>query len=140
MLRSVVRAGRSGACVRVLDFYACPTARVRAVAFSLCELVAARLLRPTRDHIALMLSDPDVVTAATRSADLLRKVRALLLSLVDHAAAPASTARVNTVTARTDRSTSTSFSSDPTAVNRSEQHINDRLRFTRYEVGVGQAM
>jgi hypothetical protein len=65
--------------------------------------VAARLLRPTRDHIALTLSDPDVVTAATRSADLLRKVRALPLSLVDHAAAPASTARVNTVTARTDR-------------------------------------
>jgi len=87
-----------------------------------------------------MLSDPDVVTAATRSADLLRKVRALLLSLVDHAAAPVSTTRVNTVTARTDRSTSTSFSSDPMAVNRSEQHINDRLRLTRYEVGVGQAM
>ena len=65
--------------------------------------VAARLLRPTRDHIALTLSDRDVVTAATRSADLLRKVRALPLSLVDHAAAPASTARVNTVTARTDR-------------------------------------
>jgi hypothetical protein len=50
-----------------------------------------------------MRSDPDVVTAATRSADLLRKGRALLLSLVDHAAArPAWTARVNTVTARTD--------------------------------------
>jgi hypothetical protein len=70
----------------------------------------------------------------------MRKVRALLLSLVDHAAAPASTARVNTVTARTDRSTSTYFSSDPTAVNRSEQPINDRLRFARYEFGVGQAM
>ncbi|GAA2675539.1 hypothetical protein Apa02nite_020480 [Actinoplanes palleronii] len=86
-----------------------------------------------------MLSDPDVVTAATRSADLLRKVRALLPGLVDHAVAAASTARVKTVTARTDRSTSTSSSSDPAAVNRSEQHINDRLRFTRYEVGVGQA-
>jgi hypothetical protein len=86
-----------------------------------------------------MLSDPDVATAVTRSADLLRNVRALLLSLVDHAA-PASTARVNTVTARTDRWTSTSSSSDPTAVNRSEQHINDRLRFARYEVGIGQAM
>ncbi|KUL27762.1 hypothetical protein ADL15_33520 [Actinoplanes awajinensis subsp. mycoplanecinus] len=83
-----------------------------------------------------MLSDPDVVTAATRSADLLRKVRALLLGLVDHAPAP--TARVNTVTARTDRLTSSS--SDPTAANRSDQHINDRLRLTRYEVGVGQAM
>jgi hypothetical protein len=40
MLRSVVRAGRPAACVRVLDFYACPTARVRAVAFSLCEPVS----------------------------------------------------------------------------------------------------
>ena len=125
MLRSVVRAGRGRQCL------AAP-GRQR-------HTVAACLLRPPRDHIALMLSDPDVVTAATRSADLLRKVRALLLSLVDHAAAPASTTRVNTVTARPDRSTSTSFSSDPMAVNRSEQHINDRLRFTRYEVGVGQA-
>ncbi|MBE8516426.1 hypothetical protein ILP97_02660 [Amycolatopsis sp. H6(2020)] len=34
-----------------------------------------------------MRSDLDVVTAATRSADLLREGRALLLSLVDHAAA-----------------------------------------------------
>jgi hypothetical protein len=46
----------------------------------------------------LMRSDTDVITAATRSADLLRKGRALLLSLVDHAAAW--TARVNTLTAR----------------------------------------
>lgn len=43
--------------------------------------VAACLLRTTRDQIALIRSDLDVVTAATRSADLLWKGRALLLSL-----------------------------------------------------------
>ena len=51
--------------------------------------------------------DPDVVTAVTRSADLLREGRELLLDLVDRAevrdAAAAWTGRVNTVTARTDR-------------------------------------
>ncbi|MEU4530494.1 hypothetical protein AB0F49_19895 [Micromonospora ureilytica] len=51
--------------------------------------------------------DPDVVTAVTRSADLLREGRALLLDLVDRAevrgAAAGWTGRVNTVTARTDR-------------------------------------
>ncbi|MGX1560947.1 aromatic-ring hydroxylase C-terminal domain-containing protein [Streptomyces sp. NPDC055506] len=51
--------------------------------------------------------DPDVVTAMTRSADLLRDGRGLLLDLVDRAevrdAAPVWTGRVDTVTARTAR-------------------------------------
>ena len=50
---------------------------------------------------------PDVVTAVTRSADLLRDGRGLLLDLLDRAevrdAAAAWTGRVNTATARTDR-------------------------------------
>ncbi|MFH8468999.1 hypothetical protein [Streptomyces sp. NPDC017991] len=50
---------------------------------------------------------PDVVTAVTRSADLLRERRGLLGDLVDRAegrdSAAAWTAQVNTVTARTDR-------------------------------------
>jgi hypothetical protein len=57
--------------------------------------------------LTLERPDPDVVTAATRSADLLREGRELLLDLVDRAevrdAAAAWTGRVNTVTARTDR-------------------------------------
>ncbi|MDX3525034.1 hypothetical protein P1P75_00840 [Streptomyces sp. ID05-39B] len=51
--------------------------------------------------------DPDVGTAVTRSADLLREGHGLLLDLVDRAqvrhAAAAWSGRVNTVTARTDR-------------------------------------
>ncbi|MCG0287679.1 hypothetical protein L4B83_22490 [Streptomyces sp. PSAA01] len=57
--------------------------------------------------LTLERPDPDVVTAVTRSADLLREGRGLLLDLVDRAevrdAAAAWTGRVNTVTARTDR-------------------------------------
>ena len=57
--------------------------------------------------VTLERPDPDVVTAVTRSADLLREGRGLLLDLVDRAevrdAAAAWTGRVNTVTARTDR-------------------------------------
>ena len=57
--------------------------------------------------LTLERPDPDVVTAVTRSADLLREGRELLLDLVDRAevrdAAAAWTGRVNTVTARTDR-------------------------------------
>ncbi|WP_030491152.1 hypothetical protein [Micromonospora chokoriensis] len=57
--------------------------------------------------LTLERPDPDVVTAVTRSADLLRAGRGLLLDLVDraevHAAAAGWTGRVNTVTARTDR-------------------------------------
>lgn len=57
--------------------------------------------------LTLERPDPDVVTAVTRSADLLREGRGLLVDLVDRAevrdAAAASTGRVNTVTARTDR-------------------------------------
>ncbi|MET7600294.1 hypothetical protein ACFYQQ_32745 [Streptomyces sp. NPDC005496] len=52
-------------------------------------------------------ADPDVVIAVTRSVDLLREGRGLLLDLVDRAeardASAAWTGRVNTVTARTDR-------------------------------------
>ncbi|WP_374113001.1 hypothetical protein [Streptomyces sp. WAC 00631] len=58
-------------------------------------------------QLTLERPDPDVVTAVTRSADLLREGRGLLLHLVDRAevrdAAAAWTGRVNTVTARTDR-------------------------------------
>ncbi|MEU9954843.1 hypothetical protein [Streptomyces sp. NPDC050982] len=57
--------------------------------------------------LTLERPDPDVVTAVTRSADLLREGRGLLLDLVDRAevrdAVAAWTGRVNTVTARTDR-------------------------------------
>ncbi|MFF7550271.1 hypothetical protein ACFZCU_42610 [Streptomyces canus] len=57
--------------------------------------------------LTLERPDPDVVTAVTRSADLLREGRGPLLHLVDRAeardAAAAWTERVNTVTARTDR-------------------------------------
>ncbi|GGW84543.1 hypothetical protein GCM10010350_81580 [Streptomyces galilaeus] len=65
--------------------------------------------------------DPEVVTAVTRSADLLREGRELLLDLVDRAkardAAASWTGRVNTVTppARTGW-TPTRCSSGPTAV------------------------
>ncbi|MGW2044690.1 FAD-dependent monooxygenase [Streptomyces sp. NPDC001858] len=76
--------------------------------------------------------DPDGVTAVTRSADLLREGRGLLLDLVDraevHDAAAAWTGRVSTVTARTERV--------DLDANRPEQRINSRLRFARYEVGV----
>jgi hypothetical protein len=52
--------------------------------------------------LTLERPDPDVVTAVTRSADLLREGRELLLDLVDHAevrdAAAAWTGRVNSVT------------------------------------------
>ncbi|MEV5103729.1 hypothetical protein ACFQ7G_25015 [Streptomyces massasporeus] len=54
--------------------------------------------------LTLERPDPDVVTAMTRSADLLREERGLLLDLVDRAevrdAAAAWTGRVNTVIAR----------------------------------------
>ncbi|WP_326731261.1 hypothetical protein [Streptomyces phaeochromogenes] len=57
--------------------------------------------------LTLERPDPDVVTAVTRSADLLREGRELLLDLVDRAevrdTAATWTGRVNTVTARTDR-------------------------------------
>lgn len=57
--------------------------------------------------LTLERPDPVVVTAVTRSADLLREGRGLLLDLVDCAevrdAAAAWAGRVNTVTARTDR-------------------------------------
>ena len=57
--------------------------------------------------LTLERPDPDVVTAVTRSADLLREGRGLLLDLVDRAeardAAASWTGRVNTVTPRTDR-------------------------------------
>ncbi|MGP3945893.1 aromatic-ring hydroxylase C-terminal domain-containing protein [Streptomyces sp. 6N106] len=57
--------------------------------------------------LTLERPDLDVVTAVTRSADLLREGRGLLLDLVDRAeardAAAAWTGRVDTVTARTDR-------------------------------------
>ncbi|WAU82705.1 hypothetical protein O1Q96_25130 [Streptomyces sp. Qhu-G9] len=57
--------------------------------------------------LTLERPDPDIVTAVTRSAELLREGRGLLLDLVDRAevrdAAAAWTGRVNTVTARTDR-------------------------------------
>ncbi|MEV0733347.1 hypothetical protein [Polymorphospora sp. NPDC050346] len=57
--------------------------------------------------LTLKQPDPDVVTAVTRSADLLREGRGPLLDLVDRAevrdATAAWTARVNTVTARTNR-------------------------------------
>ncbi|MEU6379208.1 hypothetical protein [Streptomyces sp. NPDC046909] len=64
---------------------------------TLCPDVKLTLERPA----------PDVVTAVTRSADLLRAGRGLLLHLVDRVeirdAATAWTGRGNTVTARTDR-------------------------------------
>jgi hypothetical protein len=57
--------------------------------------------------LTLERPDPDVVTAVTRSADLLREGRELLLDLVDRAevrdAAAAWTGRVDSVTARMDR-------------------------------------
>ncbi|MDQ1032538.1 hypothetical protein QF035_010120 [Streptomyces umbrinus] len=57
--------------------------------------------------LTLERPDPDVVTVVTRSADLLREGRGLLLDLVDRAeardAAAAWTGRVDTVTARADR-------------------------------------
>ncbi|MGW4873724.1 aromatic-ring hydroxylase C-terminal domain-containing protein [Streptomyces chartreusis] len=57
--------------------------------------------------LTLERPDPDVVTAVTRSGDLLREGREVLLDLVDRAevgdAAAAWTGRVNTVTARTGR-------------------------------------
>jgi hypothetical protein len=57
--------------------------------------------------LTLERPDPDVVIAATRSADLLREGRGLLLDLVDRAeardASAAWTGRVNTVTACTDQ-------------------------------------
>jgi hypothetical protein len=63
---------------------------------------------------------PDVVTAVTRSADLLREGRELLLDLVDRAevrdAAAAWTGRVNAVTARTDRVEVDALLIRPTAV------------------------
>lgn len=66
---------------------------------------------PTAEHsaqITLMRPDPHVITAVTRSADLLRKGRELLFDLVDRAevrdAAAAWTGLgLNSVTARKDR-------------------------------------
>lgn len=62
---------------------------------------------PKAHFAGLEKIDPDVVTATTRSADLLREGRELLLDLVDRAevrdATAAWTGRVNTVTDRTDR-------------------------------------
>jgi hypothetical protein len=58
-------------------------------------------------RLTLERPDPDIVTAVSRSADLLRDGRGLLLEPVDRTevrdAAAAWTGRVNTVTARTDR-------------------------------------
>ncbi|WP_373466084.1 hypothetical protein [Streptomyces sp. V3I8] len=58
-------------------------------------------------ELTLERPDPDVVTAVTRSADLLRGSRGLLPDLVDRAevrdAAAAWTGQADTVTARTDR-------------------------------------
>ena len=69
----------------------------RRLVGTLCPDMKSTLERP----------DPDVVTAVTRSADLLREGRGLLLGLVDRTevrdAAAAWTGRVDTVTARTDR-------------------------------------
>jgi hypothetical protein len=70
--------------------------------------IGVRLSRIGPDmKLTLERPDPDVVTAVTRSADLLREGRELLLDLVDRAevrdAAAAWTGRVNSVTARTDR-------------------------------------
>ncbi|MFE5753434.1 hypothetical protein ACFQ7I_06935 [Streptomyces massasporeus] len=57
--------------------------------------------------LTLERPDPEVVTGMTRSADLLREGRGLLLDLVNraeaHDAAAAWTGRANTVTARTNR-------------------------------------
>ncbi|MGW3956521.1 aromatic-ring hydroxylase C-terminal domain-containing protein [Streptomyces sp. NPDC004752] len=64
---------------------------------TLCPDMKLTLVRPA----------PDVVTAVTRSADLLREGRGLVLDLVDRAevrdAAAAWTGRADTVTARADR-------------------------------------
>lgn len=61
----------------------------------------------TRSRTATITCCREDFTAVTRSADLLREGRELLLDLVDRAevrdAAAAWTGRVNTVTARTDR-------------------------------------
>ncbi|BFO16051.1 hypothetical protein SHKM778_24390 [Streptomyces sp. KM77-8] len=111
--------------------------------------------------LTLERPDPDVVTAVTRSADLLREGRGLLLDLVGRAeardAAAAWTGRVNTVTARTDRvdvdallirpdgcvawapCLPGSTSTPPRwcvrwahgSANRPEHRINSRLRFAR---------
>ncbi|MDX2675012.1 aromatic-ring hydroxylase C-terminal domain-containing protein [Streptomyces sp. NY05-11A] len=58
-------------------------------------------------RLTLERPDPNVVTAVTRSADLLREGRGLLLDLVDRAeardTAAAWTGQSNTVTAGTDR-------------------------------------
>lgn len=51
-------------------------------------------------ELTLARPNPDVVTAVTRSADLLREGRGLLLDLVDQRRGPR---RVNAVTARTGR-------------------------------------
>jgi hypothetical protein len=101
----------------------------------------------------------------TRSADLLRDGRGLLLDLVDRAevrdAAAGWTGRVNTVTACTDRvdvdalliradgcvawalPTGQDFDATrwcvrwaPGSANRPERRINRRLRFARYEAGI----
>jgi hypothetical protein len=114
--------------------------------------------------LTLERPDPDV-TAVTRSADLLRDGRGLLLDLVDRAevrdAAAAWTGRVNTVTARPDRvdvdavlirpggcvtrALPTGQDLDATALvralgtrfgQRPERRINGRLRFARYELGI----
>ncbi|MGW3940054.1 aromatic-ring hydroxylase C-terminal domain-containing protein [Streptomyces phaeochromogenes] len=70
--------------------------------------------------LTLERPDPDVVTAVTRSADLLREGRGLLLDLVDRAeardAAASWTGRVNTVTPARTGWTPTRCSSGPTAV------------------------
>ncbi|MEU3932413.1 hypothetical protein AB0E85_10250 [Streptomyces sp. NPDC029044] len=66
-----------------------------------------RLVGALRPDVDAGAARPDVVTAVTRSADLLREGRGLLLDLVDPAetrdAAAAWTGRVDTVTVRTDR-------------------------------------
>ncbi|WUS86595.1 hypothetical protein OIE08_00255 [Streptomyces canus] len=110
--------------------------------------------------LTLERPDPDVVTAVTRSADLLREGRGPLLDPVDRAeardAAAAWSGRVNTVTARTDRvdvdalfirpdgcvarALPTGRTSMPRrwcvcwahgSAKRSEHRINSRLRFAR---------
>ncbi|MFD5744987.1 hypothetical protein ACFXJM_24590 [Streptomyces massasporeus] len=68
--------------------------------------------------LTLERPDPDVVTAMTRSADLLREGRGLLLDLVDRAPPRWCVRRAHG------------------SANRPEHRFNSRPRFARYEVGV----
>lgn len=116
--------------------------------------------------LTLERPDPEVVTAVTRSADLPREQRELLLDLVDRAkardAAASWTGRVNTVTprhgpggrrraahpaprlsrpglahrGRTSTPPRRCVRRAHGPANRPEHRINSRLRFPPYEVGV----